>query len=113
MINNSTHKYMAKKTTTKPTDANRIEHESERQMPLTRLNFILMACAAAMIIIGFVLMCGPGSTDTAFNPDIFSTRRIVVGPTVAFLGFVFMGAAIMWPDKKRKKKEEEPKDAEA
>ncbi|MDE7024310.1 MAG: DUF3098 domain-containing protein [Paramuribaculum sp.] len=69
-------------------------------MPLVRINFILMAVAAATIIIGFLLMCGPGSTETAFNPDIFSTRRIVVGPTVTFLGFIFMGIAIMWPAKK-------------
>lgn len=91
---------MAKKTLSqKKTQADRIEHESEQQMPLVRINFILMAAAAVVIIIGFLLMCGPGSTDTAFNPDIFSTRRIVVGPTVAFLGFIFMGVAIMWPAK--------------
>jgi len=80
----------------------RLEKETEKQMPLTRINFILMAAAALIIIIGFLLMCGPGSTETEFNPDIFSARRIVVGPTMAFLGFLFMGAAIMWPDKKSK-----------
>lgn len=97
---------MAIKTVSKKkTSADRIERESEHQMPLVRINFILMAAAAAMIIIGFLLMCGPGSTDTAFNPDIFSTRRIVVGPTVAFLGFIFMGVAIMWPSKRDKNQE--------
>ena len=38
---------------------------------------------------------GGSSTEQAFNPDIFSTRRIVVGPTIAFLGFIFMGFAII------------------
>lgn len=96
---------MAKKTLSqKKTQTDRIEHESEQQMPLVRINFILMAAAAVVIIIGFLLMCGPGSTDTAFNPDIFSTRRIVIGPTVAFLGFIFMGVAIMWPAKHSDKK---------
>ncbi len=91
---------MAKKPLPKKkSQADRIERESEHQMPLVRINFILMAAAALVIIIGFLLMCGPGSTDTAFNPDIFSTRRIVIGPTVAFLGFIFMGVAIMWPAK--------------
>ena len=89
---------MAKKTLPKKkTQTDRIERESEHQMPLVRINFILMAAAAVVIIIGFLLMCGPGST--AFNPDIFSTRRIVIGPSVAFLGFIFMGVAIMWPSK--------------
>lgn len=91
---------MAKKPlTTKKSPADRLERERDDQKPLMRINFILMAAAAAVIVIGFLLMCGPGSTDTAFNPDIFSTRRIVVGPTVAFLGFIFMGVGIMWPAK--------------
>ncbi|MEZ3577635.1 MAG: DUF3098 domain-containing protein [Muribaculaceae bacterium] len=64
-------------------------------MPLERGNFIAMAIAGAMIVVGFVLMLGDSSTVEAFNPDIFSTRRIVVGPAIAFLGFVAMGAAII------------------
>lgn len=68
--------------------------------PLTKLNFMLMAVAVVMIIAGFMLMLGPGSTETQFNPDIFSTRRIVVGPFVALAGFVFMGFAIMWKSKR-------------
>lgn len=71
-------------------------------LPLTRLNFILMAIAGAVIVIGFLLMTGAPSGADTFNPDIFSTRRIVVGPTIAFLGYIFMGAAIMWPSKSRK-----------
>ena len=35
-------------------------------------------------------MSGPGSTETAFNPDIFSVRRIKVAPAVCFFGFIFM-----------------------
>ncbi|MDE7151260.1 MAG: DUF3098 domain-containing protein [Candidatus Amulumruptor sp.] len=71
-------------------------------LPLTRLNFILMAIAGAVIVAGFLLMTGAPSGADTFNPDIFSTRRIVVGPTIAFLGYIFMGAAIMWPSKSRK-----------
>ncbi|MBD5185575.1 MAG: DUF3098 domain-containing protein [Bacteroides sp.] len=69
--------------------------------PLTPLNFKLMAIAGAVIVAGFLLMLGSGTSATEFNPDIFSARRIIVGPTMAFLGFIFMGAAIMWPSKKR------------
>ncbi len=49
---------------------------------------------SAVIIVGFLLMLGSGSTEE-FNPDIFSARRIVVGPTLAFLGFVAMGVSII------------------
>ncbi len=52
-------------------------------------------------------MTGAPSTETEFNPDVFSTRRIVVGPTIAFLGFLFMGFAIMWGGRKKRKTESE------
>lgn len=69
-------------------------------MPLQLGNFIGMAIAGAMIVLGFLLMLGASSTAEAFNPDIFSARRIVVGPVIAFLGFVFMAVAIIVdPDK--------------
>lgn len=67
----------------------------KRSMPLQRGNFIGMAIAGAMIVLGFLLMLGGSSTADAFNPDIFSTRRIVVGPVIAFLGFVLMAVAII------------------
>lgn len=69
--------------------------EAPSQFPLARRNFILMIAAGLLIIIGFLLMLGSGSTPEKFNPDIFSTRRIIIGPTLAFLGFVFMGIAII------------------
>ena len=73
----------------------RIMPESEAQKPLGRRNFIAMAVAGALIVLGFVLMLGAPSTETEFNPDIFSARRIVVGPALAFIGFVAMAIAII------------------
>ena len=70
-------------------------NKEKRGMPLQRGNFIGMAIAGAMIVLGFLLMRGGSSTAEAFNPDIFSTRRIVVGPIIAFLGFVLMAVAII------------------
>ena len=35
-----------------------------------------------------------------FNADIFDARRIVVGPTIAFLGFIFMAFGIIYRTKK-------------
>ncbi len=80
---------------------NGVETENEARFPLTKANFILMAIAGAIIIIGFLLMLGGSTTETEFNPDIFSTRRIVVGPTVAFLGFIFMVYGIMYKHNKK------------
>lgn len=74
-------------------------------MPLQRTNFIGMAVAGVMIVLGFVLMLGGSSSMEEFNPDIFSTRRIVVGPVIAFLGFVLMAVAIIIdPDRLKIKK---------
>lgn len=79
-----------------------IERELPEQFPLTRVNFIMMIVAGVMIVLGFCLMLGGSTTTDAFNPDIFSTRRIVIGPTMAFLGFVAMGVAIVWRPKCKK-----------
>lgn len=69
--------------------------ESREAMPLGKRNFIFMAIAGAMIVAGFLLMLGAPSTAESFNPDIFSARRIVIGPAIAFLGFVAMAVAII------------------
>lgn len=65
------------------------------------VNIWMMLGCLALIIIGFMLMAGGSSSiENGFNPDIFSTRRIVVGPTLAFLGFLLMAFAIVWTPKK-------------
>lgn len=76
---------------------------ADDQRPFTKVNFYMMAGCLAMIIIGFLLMSGGGSDNpTAFNPEIFSTRRIVVGPAIAFLGFLLMAFAIIYTPKEQK-----------
>ena len=67
--------------------------------PLTRINFVLMAICGAMILIGFLLMLGSSNQLDEFNADIFIARRIVVGPIIAFLGFVGMAFAIIFKKK--------------
>ena len=67
--------------------------------PLTRVNVVLTAICGAMILIGFLLMLGSSNQLDEFNADIFSTRRIIVGPTIAFLGFVGMAFAIIFKKK--------------
>lgn len=77
-----------------------LDPETYVEFPLVKINFILMAIAGAAIIIGFLLMIGGSTTADGFNPDIFSTRRIVVGPGLSFLGFLFMAFAIIYRPKK-------------
>lgn len=77
-----------------------IEHQEFATEPLGRNNFIWMGVAGAMIVVGFLLMLGGASTPESFNPDIFSVRRIVVGPTICFLGFVGMAIAVCIKPKK-------------
>jgi len=91
-VNNMT-KNIKKNAVTQPKDAF-LEKEKTSEFPLGKSNFRWMAVSAAVIVIGFLLMLG-GSSSTEFNSDIFSTRRIVVGPTLAFLGFVAMGISII------------------
>ena len=76
-----------------PGDIKKVD-DSDR--PFGKKNYIAMACCLALIVIGFILMAGPGSSvEGGFNPDIFSTRRIVIGPAVTFLGFLLMAFAIL------------------
>jgi hypothetical protein len=75
---------------------------NDNTRPFTRKNIYLMAGCVALIVIGFLLMLGGGSSvEQGFNPDIFSARRIVVGPTITFLGFLLMAFAIIYQPKKR------------
>lgn len=91
-----------KKITQQKADDTSLIKETSEQMPLIRKNFILMIIVGVMIVLGFALMAG-GATDwDSFNEDIFSARRIVIGPTIAFLGFLFMGFAIMYTPKNNK-----------
>lgn len=81
-------------------DKSGLKREQRSRMAFGRTNYIMMGIAGAAIVIGFLLMLGGSSTPDNFNPDIFSTRRIVIGPMLAFLGFVFMAIAIIVnPDK--------------
>ncbi|MDR1981837.1 MAG: DUF3098 domain-containing protein [Tannerellaceae bacterium] len=69
-------------------------------------NFIIIAVAICIIIIGFVLMSGGASEDgVSFNPEIFSKRRIVIAPVVAILGFGLMVVGILKNSKDKKEKE--------
>ncbi len=67
---------------------------------LPKLNLILIAVSVAIIVLGFALMAGEPSGEV-YNPDIFSFRRITVGPMISLAGFVMMIIAILYRPKKK------------
>lgn len=67
---------------------------------LPKLNLILIAVSFLIIVIGFVLMTGAPSGEE-YNPDIFSTRRITVGPMISLFGFICMIVAILYRPKQK------------
>ena len=67
---------------------------------LPKQNLYLIAVSFAIIVIGFALMAGAPSGET-YNPDIFSVRRITVGPMISLAGFVLMLFAILYRGKKK------------
>lgn len=79
---------------------------SKQKFAFDKTNFILLAIGMVVVIIGFILMGGPASTSTHFEPDIFSVRRIKVAPLVCLFGFVFMIYAVLRKPKTQKEVEE-------
>ena len=72
--------------------------ENDKHFTLGKINMILIAIGFAIIILGFVLMTG-SSTVKEFNPDIYSFRRITVGPMISLFGFVSIVFAILYKPK--------------
>ena len=67
---------------------------------LPKLNLWLIGISFVIIVIGFALMIGEPSGEV-YNPDIFSFRRITVGPMISLFGFVCMIFAILFRSKKK------------
>lgn len=67
----------------------------KKNLPFDKVNFILLAVGMTVVILGFILMSGGGSTEQTFNPEVFSTMRIKVAPVVCFVGFVSIIYAII------------------
>ena len=67
----------------------------KRDFAFDKMNYVLLAVGMAVVVIGFLLMSGVGSTESTYNPDIFSARRIKVAPLVCLAGFVSMIYAVV------------------
>lgn len=65
-------------------------------LALPKGNLKLIAVGMVVIIIGFLCMIGGGSEDgVSFNPDVYSSRIITVGPLISVIGFFFVIYAIL------------------
>ena len=67
----------------------------KRNFAFDKVNFILLAVSMVVVVIGFLLMVGPNSSETAFEPDIFSVRRTKVAPVICLIGFISMIYAVV------------------
>jgi len=67
----------------------------KKNFAFDKVNFVLLAVGMAIVVVGFLLMTGAGSSDSVYEPDIFSVRRIKVAPIVCLIGFVSMIYAVV------------------
>lgn len=70
-------------------------------MTFNKINYIVLAVGAAIMLSGYYLMAGEGSSEQAYNPEIFSDMRVKVAPVVCVLGFLTMGVGIMIKSKRK------------
>ena len=62
---------------------------------MSTLSNRIFIAACFLILLGYILMSGPGSTESSFNPDIFSTRRIVIAPVLCLAGYLLIIVGIL------------------
>jgi hypothetical protein len=63
-------------------------NDQKAEFLFEKYNYTWLLIGIVVIVVGFVLMSGGGSTDPkVFNEDIFSFRRIRLAPTMVLIGF--------------------------
>lgn len=62
-------------------------------MIFTKKKYLILMLILGLLILGFMLMSGGGSSDpNVFNPEIFSFRRITLAPMVIIGSY----SALIW-----------------
>ena len=67
---------------------------------LSKINYIILSIGSILIITGYVLMIGEGTTPAAHKPDIFSKLRICIAPIICLLGYLLNVVGIIYITKK-------------
>ena len=78
----------------------KIVKEKEQETVLSKKNYIILIIGSILIIAGYILMSGEGSTPAAYNPDIFSGLRIKVAPIVCLTGYLINIFGILYRPKR-------------
>lgn len=69
---------------------------NSEQLVFEKVNYLLTAVGAVMVVVGFFLMSGGGSDDpSVFNEEIFSFTRVTLAPLVILAGYGVVFFAIM------------------
>lgn len=69
---------------------------NDAKMPLAMKNYVLLLAGLCVIILGFALMTGGGSSSPdEFDYAMFSWRRITLAPILVVGGFAFEIYAIL------------------
>lgn len=78
------------------------KNKKEEEMIFSWMNYKWMLGGVVLLVLGFVLMAGGGSSDpNVFNAEaLFSWRRIVLAPIVVLAGFGVVGYSIFKREKK-------------
>ena len=62
-------------------------------MIFTKKKYLILMLILSLLILGFVLMSGGGSSDpNVFNPELFSFRRITLAPLIIIGSY----SALVW-----------------
>ena len=72
-----------------------MSHNTNRILQILLTSRLILVIACMLIIIGYLLMSGDGTTEQSFNPDVFSTRRIVVAPMLCLAGYLLVVVGIL------------------
>lgn len=78
--------------------------QQETENVFGKVNYIILLVGSLLIILGYVLMSGEGSTLTAYNPDIFSNLRIRVAPVICLIGYLLNIYGVIYISKSQQKK---------
>ena len=79
----------------------KIVKEKEQKTVLSRRNYIILISGSILIIAGYILMSGEGSTLAAYNPNIFSGIRIRIAPLLCLLGYLLNVFGILYRPRQR------------
>lgn len=79
----------------------KIVKEKEQETVLNKKNYIILIIGSILIIAGYILMSGEGSTLAAYNPDIFSGTRIRIAPLLCLLGYLLNVFGILYRPRQR------------